>query len=78
MHVKIPFKRWVRYATSQNVIGQPRFMTNPPIVLREPMNLNRADPAEFSLLERATLHYLGLERLDFQPRAPRESYWQVA
>jgi hypothetical protein len=63
------------HASSQNVIGQPRFMSNPPIVLKEPMNLNRDHPADFSLLERATLHYLGLERLDFQPTAPREAYW---
>lgn len=66
------------HASSQNVSGKPRFMSNPPIVLKEPMNLNRADPADFSLLERATLHYLGLERLDFQPTEPRESYWWTA
>lgn len=63
------------HASSQNVIGRPRFMSNPPVVLKEPMNLNRANPEEFSLLERATLHYLGLERLDFHPTAPRESFW---
>jgi hypothetical protein len=63
------------HASSQNVIGVPRFMTNPPIVLREPMVLDRPDPADFSLLERATLHYLGLERLDFQPARARESFW---
>jgi hypothetical protein len=63
------------HASSQNVIGKPRFMSNPPIVLKEPMNLNRENPDDFSLLERATLHYLGLERLDFQPAAPRESFW---
>jgi hypothetical protein len=63
------------HASSQNVIGRPRFMTNPPVVLKEPMNFNRENPADFSLLERATLHYLGLERLDFRPAAPRESYW---
>jgi len=66
------------HASSQNVIGKPRFMSNPPIVLKEPMNLNREKPGDFSLLERATLHYLGLERLDFQPAAPRESFWQTA
>ncbi|MEN9936413.1 MAG: hypothetical protein RLZZ387_2992 [Chloroflexota bacterium] len=66
------------HASSQNVLGVPRFMTNPPVVLREPMNLNRANPAELSLLERATLHYLGMERLDFQPAAPRESFWWPA
>jgi Phytanoyl-CoA dioxygenase (PhyH) len=63
------------HASSQNVIAKPRFMTNPPIVLKEPMNLNRENPADFSLLERATLHYVGLERLDFQPAAAREAVW---
>ena len=29
------------HASSQNVLGVPRFMTNPPIVLKDPMNLNR-------------------------------------
>jgi ectoine hydroxylase-related dioxygenase (phytanoyl-CoA dioxygenase family) len=66
------------HASSQNVIGKPRFMSNPPIVLKEPMNLNRENPEEFSLLERATLHYLGLERLDFRPTAPREAFWWPA
>ena len=66
------------HASSQNVIGVPRFMTNPPIVLKEPMNLNRANPEDFSLLERATLHYVGLERLDFQPSSAREAKWWPA
>lgn len=66
---------FILHASSQNVIRKPRFMTNPPIVLREPMNLNRNNSEEFSLLERATLHYLGLERLNFQPSSARESYW---
>jgi len=52
-------------------------MTNPPVVLKEPMNFNRDDPADFSLLEQATLHYLGLERLDFQPPGPRDERWVV-
>ncbi len=66
------------HASSQNVLRKPRFMSNPPVVLKEPMNLNRDNPEDFSLLERATLHYLGLERLDFRPTAPRESYWWPA
>jgi hypothetical protein len=66
------------HASSQNVLGIPRFMTNPPVVLKEPMNLNRARAEDFSLLERATLHYLGLERLDFQPTAEREANWWAA
>jgi hypothetical protein len=52
-------------------------MTNPPVVLKEPMNLNRDDPAEFSLIERATLHALGKDRYDFRPTMPREERWQV-
>lgn len=63
------------HASSQNTLKQPRFMSNPPVVLKEPMNLNRENPDDFSLLEKATLHYLGLTRLDFQPSEPRESYW---
>lgn len=66
------------HASSQNVIGKPRFMSNPPIVLKEPMNLNRENSEDFSLLERATLHYLGLERLDFRPAALREAFWWPA
>jgi hypothetical protein len=66
------------HASSQNVLRVPRFMTNPPIVLKEPMNLNRTNPKDFSLLERATLHYLGLERYDFKPTGPREAIWAPA
>jgi hypothetical protein len=61
------------HASSNNILRRPRFMSNPPIVLKEPMNLNRENPEDFSLLERATLHYLGLERLDVQPQMPRET-----
>ena len=53
-------------------------MSNPPVLLRDSMNLNRENPDDFSLLEKATLHYLGKDRYDFQPTAPRESYWWVA
>ena len=63
------------HASSNNHSGRARFMTNPPVILRDPMNLNREDPADFSLLERATLHALGLERLDFRPTTPRRSDW---
>lgn len=65
------------HASSNNHSGRVRFMTNPPVVLKEPMNLNRDDPAEFSLIERATLHALGKDRYDFRPTAPREERWDV-
>ena len=51
-------------------------MTNPPVVLKKPINLNRMDANDFSLLERATLGALGVERYDFQPTAPYEAYWE--
>jgi len=69
---------YMLHASSQNVLRVPRFMTNPPIVLKEPMNLNRPNPEDFSLLERATLHYLGLERYDFKPAHEREAVWEPA
>jgi hypothetical protein len=66
---------YILHASSQNVLGVPRLITNPPVILKEPMNFNRPNPDDFSLLEKATLHYLGLERLDFHPTAPREVTW---
>ena len=63
------------HASSNNHSGRPRFMSNPPTVLREPFALRRAD-GRHSLLERATLHALGVPRCDFRPSAPRESYWK--
>ena len=60
------------HASSQNHSGKARFITNPPISLKEPMQFDRADPADFSPVERAVLLGLGVDRLDFQPAAPRE------
>jgi hypothetical protein len=61
------------HATSQNVLGVARIITNPALALREPMNFNRTDPGDFSLVEQAVLRGLGVERLDFAPAAPREA-----
>ena len=63
------------HASSNNHSGKVRFMTNPPVILKEHMHLNRADSSEFSLLERATLHALGVEKLDYRPSVPRRSDW---
>jgi hypothetical protein len=60
------------HATSQNVLGVSRLITNPALALREPMNFNRPDPDDFSLVERAVLRALGVSRLDFAPTAPRQ------
>jgi hypothetical protein len=57
------------HATSQNVLGVARFITNPPLALREPMRFDRPR----SPVERAVLRGLGVDRLDFVPTAPRES-----
>ena len=65
------------HASSNNHSGRPRFMSNPPIVLREPMALNRPDANSYSLLERATLHALGRDHCDFRPTVTRESYWKA-
>ena len=63
---------FVLHASSQNHSGTARFITNPPISLKEPMRFDRPDAADFSPVERAILNGLGVERLDFQPTAPRE------
>jgi hypothetical protein len=60
------------HAIGQNVLGVERAITNPAVYLKEPMNFNRPDPADFSLVELAVLKGLGVERYDFQPTAPRE------
>jgi hypothetical protein len=41
------------------------------------MNFNRENADEFSLIERATLHGLGVDRYDFRPTAPRDEQWTV-
>jgi ectoine hydroxylase-related dioxygenase (phytanoyl-CoA dioxygenase family) len=63
---------YMLHAVSQNHRGTARFITNPPIALREPMRFDRDDPAEHSPVERAVLRALGVERLDYRPAAPRE------
>jgi hypothetical protein len=60
------------HAVSQNHRGTARFITNPPIALKEPMRFDRDDPADHSPVERAVLRGLGVARLDYRPEAPRE------
>jgi hypothetical protein len=61
------------HATSQNVLGVSRIITNPALALREPMNFNRPKADDFSLVVQAVLRGLGADRLDFVPTAPRKS-----
>jgi hypothetical protein len=60
------------HATSQNVIKHGRLITNPPIALREPLQFDRADPREYSAVERAVLRGLEVDRYPFQRTGERE------
>ena len=61
------------HASSPNHSGKVRFISNPPIILKEPLNLNRANKNDHSLLELATLNALGLESYDFRPTRARKN-----
>lgn len=60
------------HSSSQNISGIPRFITNPPVKFKEPMNFNRKNPDDFSPVEIAILKGLGVDRLDFQITGERE------
>lgn len=60
------------HCASQNALRTPRLITNPAVCLKAPLNLNRADPEEFSLVERAILRGLGVDRYEFIPTGKRE------
>lgn len=62
------------HASSPNPTGRPRFMTNPPVALKAPLDFNRENPSDFSLVERAILQALDVDRYDFRPTSPREWY----
>ena len=61
------------HSASPNLLRVPRVITNPPVGLRAPFCFDRADPAEYSLVERATLRALGVDRLAFAPTTPRRT-----
>jgi len=63
---------YMLHATSQNVIGHGRLITNPPIALREPLRFDRADADEHSPVERAVLRGLGVDRFVFRRTGERE------
>jgi hypothetical protein len=64
---------FVLHATSQNVLRAQRLITNPPLSLREPMDLDRDDPTASSPVERAVLRGLGVERFAFRRTHDREA-----
>ncbi|THH19324.1 hypothetical protein EUX98_g8797 [Antrodiella citrinella] len=67
------------HSASKNHLRIPRFITNPPVTLKDPLNFNRADPADYSLVEQKVLNSLGVtalpdwhittERKRFTPRS---------
>ena len=63
---------FILHSASQNPSGRARFITNPPVALKEPMEFNRDNPDNFSPMELAVLRGLGKDRLDFKTTAPRE------
>jgi hypothetical protein len=63
---------FILHAKAQNVLRVPRYITNPLVHLLEPMRFNRADPDEFSLVERAVLRGLGADQYAFAAAGPRE------
>lgn len=60
------------HSASKNYLRAPRIITNPPVFLREPFNFDRADPEEYSLVERKTLKALGVDRFPFQITTERK------
>lgn len=60
---------YILHAKAQNTLRVPRFITNPPAHLIEPMRFDRGDP---SLVEQAVLRGLGVERYAFSATGPRE------
>jgi hypothetical protein len=63
---------YILHAASQNPSGRPRFITNPAVSFNDPMNFNRNNPDDYSLVEKAVLHALNADRLDFQITRERE------
>ena len=64
---------YMLHASSTNHSGRPRVMSNPPVVLKEPLRLN-SKRTDLSLLEETTLRFL---RTDFipPPESARAAYW---
>lgn len=64
---------FVLHAKAQNVLRLPRFITNPPLTLAEPMCFDRPNPGDHSLVEQAVLRALDVDSYEFTPSRPREA-----
>ena len=60
------------HAVGQNVRRVERIISNPIVMLQEPMNFNRAD-GDYSLVEQTVLRALGKERFDFRRTTQTQS-----
>lgn len=61
------------HASSQNMLGRARFITNPPVEFREPMRFDRPRWEEHCPVEQAVLRALGVSRYSFRPTTDRRS-----
>ena len=59
------------HAASSNPSGRARFITNPPVSLREPICFLRPD-GDYSLVEHGVLRALGADSIDFHITAERQ------
>jgi hypothetical protein len=68
------------HAPSPKTRSSIRLLTNPLLSLVEPLQFNRADPADFSPVELAILRGLGVDRLDYSHAGKREHFdaWRRA
>ena len=57
---------FILHSASQNPSGRARFITNPPVALKEPMEFNRDNPDNFSPVELASLTGFRERPLRFQ------------
>ena len=63
---------YLLHTTSINETRNQRIITNPPTHLSAPMNFNRENPTDQSVVERAVLRGLGVESYDFAATGSRE------
>ena len=64
---------YMLHASSANHSGRPRVMSNPPVVLKEPLRLDQ-NRSDLSLLEETTLRFL-VTNFTPPPESARVSYW---
>ena len=64
---------YMLHASSANHVGRPRVMSNPPVVLKEPLRLDH-NCEDLSLLEQTTLRFLGTNWAP-PPESARAAYW---